>query len=91
MENNSAAVVVVVVDSDVDAHNALLPFLETDWILLVLRGTRREEAEYEYEYGCLLVLVLVLHNKDGKKAVVVLDLVDTEKSIMSLIVKEFML
>jgi hypothetical protein len=77
VENNSAAVV-----SDVDAHNALLPILETDRIL-VLRGTRREEAEYEY--GRLL------HNKDGKKAVVVLDLADTKKSIMSLLVKEFML
>jgi hypothetical protein len=79
VENNSAAVAVVV--DDADAHSAQLPILETDRIL-VLRGTRREEAEHEY--GRLL------HNKDGKKAVAVLDLADTKKSIMSLIVKEFM-
>jgi hypothetical protein len=79
VENNSAAVV----ESDVDAYNAPLPILETDRIL-VLRETKREEAEYEY--GRLL------HSKDGKKAVVVLGpLADTKNSIVSLIVKEFML
>ena len=76
-ENNSAANV-----SDLDANNALLPILETDRIL-VLGVTRREEAEHEY--GSLL------HNKDGEKAVVVLDLAAAKHNVMSLIVKEFML